>query len=163
MGMASVDTDEEQEKHMTENRDPHRIVVGVDGSDGSVRALEWALAEARLRGVPLHIVHAWQYPALPPYYPDGQLMMSTEFETESHELVDRALKEALGGAELDVAIKSEPHMGTPVTSLLAAAEGAALLVVGSRGRGGFAGLVLGSVGQQCAQHAPCPVVIVPNR
>jgi nucleotide-binding universal stress UspA family protein len=136
------------------------IVVGVDGSHGAEAALRFAVGEARLRGATLRAVHAWTLPPVlatsgmaPPRTP-GYL---EQLAADAERLLDRALGEITNGG---------PHVervvvrGAPVRVLLEAAEGADLLVVGSRGRGGFAGLLLGSVSQQCAQHAPCPIVIV---
>lgn len=78
----------------------------------------------------------------------------------AEQLVDSELAE-LGGETSGIDIERAVVEGAPAPALLEAAEGAALLVVGSRGRGGFTGLLLGSVSQQCAHHAPCPLVIVP--
>ena len=120
-------------------------MVGVDGSPGSLAALRFAAAEAGLRGARLRVVHAWTVPlavALPEPAVLGQpIIPEPEFE------------------EVRAALLAE---GTAAHALVQAAEGADLLVVGSRGRGGFKGLLLGSVSQQCAHHAPCPVAIVPS-
>lgn len=140
--------------------DRRAIVVGIDGSPGSVRALEWSMDEARLRRVPVRVVNAWQFPGLYPY-PSSDLITSEQFETESRDLVTHAVKEAMGGRDPDIEVINEPRMGLPATVLVHAAENASLLVIGSRGRGGFAGLLLGSVSQQCVHHAPCPVVVIP--
>lgn len=135
-----------------------RIVVGVDGSDESVDALRFALDEARLHAAQLQIVHAWTFPALtmlplapPPPSPE-------QLDTAGRELIARALADAGGAGTVTV----EPVVvrGHPVDALIDAAEGADLLVVAARGLGGFRSAVLGSVSQQCAQHSPCPVVIV---
>ncbi|MGH3072363.1 MAG: universal stress protein [Gaiellaceae bacterium] len=150
------------------------IVVGVDGSRGSYVALEWALAEAKLRGVPLRVVNAYHSPAL---LVDGLAMsapgvpasgatsedfdrMRAASEADARRVLERALADVDARSE-GVAVESEAVEGTPSQVLIAAARDAELLVVGSRGRGGFAGLLLGSVSQQCAQHPPCPVVILP--
>ncbi len=132
------------------------IVVGVDGSEASHAALRWALREARLRGLPLLALHAWVCPSLglgrrPPGY-EG-------FREAAGELLDEALA-ACAGAARGVEVERVVVEGAPAEELLAAAEDAELLVLGSRGLGGFAGLLLGSVSQQCAHHARCPVVIV---
>ena len=76
-------------------------------------------------------------------------------------MLDEAIAEVLDGACSDVRIVPEVPHGTPASALLTAAAGAELLVVGSRGRGGFAGLLMGSVSLECAHHTPCPLVIVP--
>jgi nucleotide-binding universal stress UspA family protein len=138
-----------------------RIVVGVDGSDGSVAALRWALAEAEIRGAEVEVVHAWQVP-VPALMYDGMVPppADIDFAAEAEEIVVRCIKAATGGADPLVPVHTRVPSGPSAASLVAASEGAGLLVVGSRGHGGFAGLLLGSVSQQCAHHAHCPVVIV---
>lgn len=135
---------------------PTRIVVGVDGSEPARRALHWAAQEAQRRGADLQVVHAWH----PPIQPLGLVLPA----------VDHASSEANGKALLDAATSAvgtrptivEPILieGLAARSLLEVAAGAALLVVGSRGRGGFAGLLLGSVSSQVLHHARCPLVLV---
>ncbi len=140
-----------------------RIVVGVDGSDFAVGALAWALDEARLRNATLTIVHAWQYlpmvaeplAAVPP-------IPFAELEDNAKRIVAETIEKATDGQEPGVVLDIRVVEGPPAPALLGAAEGATLLVVGSRGRGGFAGLLLGSVSQQITHHAPCPVVILPR-
>jgi nucleotide-binding universal stress UspA family protein len=135
-----------------------RIVVGVDGSDGGYRALEWALAEARYRDALVQIVHAWTYPAAA-----GLAPMSADLFSESAApILEGAMRLA---AEVDpgARVKGETVQRTAALALIEASKGADMLVVGSRGRGGFAGLLLGSVSQQCASHAECPVVVVPSQ
>ena len=137
-----------------------RIVVGVDGSPEAKEALRWAVEEARLRGAALRVVHAWEFPlgAVGPGVPalyNGEFLQTLRLDAE--QLVDRLLAETDPGATI---IETAVVEGPAAQTLIAAAEGAELLVVGSRGRGGFTGLLLGSVSQQCAHHAPCPVVIV---
>jgi nucleotide-binding universal stress UspA family protein len=148
-----------------------RIVVGVDGSPGGRSALRWAVAEARVRGAPLHVVHAWMVPlidALPePWAVGAPSLGPSDDEVHDHleaaarNLLDACVDEARS-AEPDVDVQGELVEGRPAGALLEAAGGADLLVVGSRGRGGFAGLLLGSVSAQCVHHAPCPVVVVPQ-
>ena len=120
------------------------IVVGVDGSDESRRALEWALTWARTHGAPVRVVYAYG---------------GDESEGEA-ELIVKAQVATAEADDLDVACDALP--GPAVRVLLEAASDADLLVVGSRGRHGFPGLLLGSVSQQLAHHAVCPVVIVPS-
>ena len=143
------------------------VVVGVDGSAGARAALRWAMAEARLRKTRLRVVHAWtfSYPGAAGYgylggtldeFPDGGL---SNLHRASEEMIEHAI--AGLAAEADgVEIEREIVEGRAAEVLVGAATGRDLLVVGSRGHGGFAGLVLGSVSQQCAHHARCPVVIV---
>jgi nucleotide-binding universal stress UspA family protein len=135
-----------------------RIVVGVDGSRHAELALRWALDEARRRGARLQVVHSWQYPVVP-----VTGFSAPVIEIEGIEEAARATLDGCVDAEDTSGIEVERIlvMGPPAHGLLEAAAGADLLVVGSRGRGGFKGLLLGSVSQQCATHASCPVVIVP--
>lgn len=123
------------------------IVVGVDGSSGSRRALEWALQEAQLRQVGVRLVYG--IGARPSAYPE-----------EAMEMLSQALDDA-GGAPPGVSVERSAMFGSAAELLLEQAAEAELLVVGTRGRGGFVGLVLGSVSQQVVQHGPCPVVVVP--
>ena len=139
------------------------IVVGIDGSAGSVRALEFALAEARLRGAKVKAVEVWHVPAS--VYSGGGLAPVVtdpdEFEGSAKERLDEVLGSVAADTE-GIEVERIVREGQPAEVLVEAAEDAELLVVGSRGLGGFRGLLLGSVGQQCAHHARCPVVIVPK-
>jgi nucleotide-binding universal stress UspA family protein len=146
------------------------VVVGVDGSDGAKEALRWALAEARLRTAPLRIVHAWTYAymgaATGGYGYMGGFDSSSAIGLENNdlqraaeELVDRLIGEIVGDVK-DVEIERRVIDGSAAEVLVGAVAASDLLVVGSRGHGGFAGLLLGSVSQQCVHHAPCPVVVV---
>ena len=144
------------------------IVVGVDGSEGSVRALRWAVEEARLRDAQLRVVHAWYVPlilsapsdetfGIPP--PASSLNeVRTALAREADKVLARSLQST--GSD-DVQVVGEVVEGKPAPVLTEAAADAVLLVVGSRGLGGFTGLLLGSVSQQCAHHARCPLVVVP--
>ena len=137
-----------------------RIVVGVDGSPESRAALHWAVAEARLRGAELHAVHVWSVPIVPGREFAPTLAIPTdELRDEARALVDSLVAEALEGAE-DVKVTPVVVQGNPAELLVEAGRGADLLVVGSRGHGGFAGMLLGSVSAQCAHHAVSPLVIV---
>ncbi len=150
-----------------------RIVVGVDGSNASTAALRWALEEARRRALPLEVVFAYEStPVWHAYAYEGLVSSShiatvdAELEKErrqAHEhartVVDTMLGSGLDttGVEIQTSLVDE---GPPASVLVERAADAEMLVVGSRGRGGFAGLLLGSVSQQCASHASCPVVII---
>ena len=148
------------------------VVVGVDGSAGAAEALRWAVAEARLRKAPLRIVHAWTYgyTGLPlggfaamgggfdSYVPFDDID-PVDLQKAAEGLVETAIAKVAGGVE-GVQIERQVVEGGAAQVLIGAAVGADLLVVGSRGHGGFAGLMLGSVSQQCVSHAPCPVVVV---
>jgi nucleotide-binding universal stress UspA family protein len=137
-----------------------RIVVGVDGSTSSKEALRWALDEARLRGATLRVVYAWKMPlyvgnGFAPVAIPGRKALRAAAVARLDEAVATALRDVH-----DVRIERKAVEGSAASVLLEEADGANLLVIGSRGHGGFAGLLLGSVGQQCASHAQCPVVIV---
>jgi acyl-CoA dehydrogenase family protein 9 len=139
---------------------PAPIVVGVDGSSPSRRALEWAAREAAARQCPLRIVHAFQWPLTnelmgPPAVgpPDAGLQHAAETLLSTTAFRARKLAPA-------VDIRTALPAGPPAAALIDASHDAALLVVGHRGLGGFAGLLVGSVGVQTAAHAACPVIIV---
>jgi nucleotide-binding universal stress UspA family protein len=141
------------------------IVVGVDHSPGAKAALVFAEEEARLRGATLRAVHAWQYGyigytglegAMPALGGDiGELRAAAESALAT------SVREALPRS--DVEIEQRAIQGAPGGVLVDESRDADLLVVGSRGHGGFAQLLLGSVSQQCAHHAECPVAIVRAR
>jgi len=138
------------------------IVVGVDGSEGSKRALQWAVDEARLRGARLTLVRAW-YPSAA-LYGFGFGLIDAEAVGDLRILAQKQLDEIRAeNADLLEGIDVECRVveDLPANALLAAARDADLLVVGTRGHGGFAGLLLGSVSAHCAHHTPCPLVIVP--
>ena len=137
------------------------VVVGIDGSPGSMTALRFALEEARLRGTTLHVVAAWQFPAMTMAYAGvarAEVMdLSAELRTRAGQAIDDALAAIDVG---DVPVEQHVLEGHPSGVLVDAGAGADLLVVGSRGLGGFARMLLGSVGHDVAHHAPCPTVIV---
>ena len=144
------------------------IVVGVDHSAGAKEGLRFALEEARLRGATLRAVHGWQYPyigwtgigaGLPPIGDEVQLH---EFRDAAEAALDSTLQEAIPDTA-GVEVERRVVEGAPAAVLVEESGDADLLVVGSRGLGGFAQLLLGSVSQQCAHHAKCPVVIVRPR
>jgi nucleotide-binding universal stress UspA family protein len=140
------------------------IVVGVDGSEGSLHALRFAADEARLRDAQLRVVLAWEYP-VSLFAGVGYTVPDAVMLSDFHELAEKRLAEALEAvapALEGVEVERSVVEGAPSPALLEAAKGADLLVVGTRGHGGFVGLLLGSVSQQCAHHAPCPVTIVPS-
>ena len=134
------------------------IVVGVDGSACSLAALRWAVDEAKLRNAGLRVVHAWSYPHVSTYHEAAHVMRLPLAES-AEALVERVVDQVTEKAG-DVEVASEVVESPAAEALIEAAADASLLVVGSRGLGGFRGLLLGSVSQQCAHHAPCPVVIV---
>ena len=132
-----------------------RIVVGVDGSAPSAQALRWAVALAKLTGQEIHAVSAWTPPTA---YGWGPIIDDTDWEENARVVLADAVKAALDDdAPL---VRQETVHGHPAQVLLDAAAGAELLVVGNRGRGGFAGLLLGSVSRHVSAHAACPVLVV---
>jgi nucleotide-binding universal stress UspA family protein len=139
-------------------RDRERIVAGVDGSEPSVRALRWAIEDARTRGAAVQAVHAWDVPYSLSFA--AAAVDWPAFERAARQLLDHAVDTALGELT-EVPVDRVLASGSAADVLLGAAKGADLVVVGSRGVGGFRGLLLGSVSQQVAHHAPCPVVVVP--
>jgi nucleotide-binding universal stress UspA family protein len=138
-----------------------KIVVGVDGSKTAQQALAWAATEAKLRGAALVVVHAWQphNTVMSPYSAsmiDPLTLAETARSTLKHSVASLDRTE-LGGVKLEQVL----IQGPAAPALIDAARDKALLVVGSRGRGGVSGLLLGSVSQQIAQHATVPVVVIP--
>lgn len=141
------------------------VVVGIDGSKGAQRALEWALEEARLRGLALRVVHAHRAPAVPTHVVDGAGLYIGVPEEQLRAAAERVIEDALTAAGGAGGLTVEPVVvigRDPATTLIDASRTADLLVVGSRGMGGFMGLLLGSVSQQCVTHAHCPVVVIPH-
>lgn len=137
------------------------VVVGVDGSPASAKAMTWAARYAQASGATIRAVLAWHYPAAVGTAPIGVAPAAVTAEVEQAERA--ALDKAVTDAQADhpgVAIERELVYGHPAEVLLAQSRDADLLVIGSRGRGGFKGMLLGSVSQQCVTHAACPVTVV---
>lgn len=138
-----------------------RIVVGVDGSPASGVALRWAIDEARCHGSALEAVYAWHDVYIGGEYPMAStLMLPTLYQDAAEKLLD-TIVEAEDQTGLSSPITRLLVRDSAAHAILEAAKGADLIVVGSRGRGGFSGLLLGSVGQQVVHHATCPVVVIP--
>ncbi len=135
-----------------------RIVVGVDSSLTSLKALRWALAEAKLRGSSVELVHAFPRPELVGMTMVVTLPSDDELREASEQVIGDAL-EAVGGAD-GVEVARHVGAGGPASVLVETAKDADLLVIGSRGLGGFRGMLLGSVTQQVIAHAPCPIVVI---
>jgi nucleotide-binding universal stress UspA family protein len=133
-----------------------RIVVGIDGSPPADRALDWAIGEAQRRAASLHLVAAWLYPMALGY---AFTTTVADVRQSAQDAIDRALAH-IDEVAPGIAARGETVEQQPAPALVAAAQGADLLVVGSRGRGGFEGLLLGSVSQYCTRHATCSVVVV---
>lgn len=148
------DSPSDQESH---------IVVGIDDSVGARTALRWAAAEARLRGARLDVLHVW---AVPAQWAQGYGIewtidleaLGDDAQKIASDLVDTMLTEAEKPERLTVTAIE----GNASSVLMEAAKSADLLVVGTRGRGGFSRLLLGSVSSAIAHHAICPLVIVPT-
>lgn len=137
--------------------DQHRVVVGVDGSESSKHALRWAARQAGFTGATLEAVTGWEYPAFfgfAPTVPDG---------IDYGELAGRALDQSIDevfGADRPARLETRVVARHPALALVEASEGADLLVVGSRGYGGFADALLGSVSTYCIHHAHSPVTVI---
>jgi len=136
------------------------IIVGLDGSDAARGALDWALQTARLRRLPVHLLHAWSIP-LPPVAMGPAVTGPSEMALR--EVAQTLLDEALAYAAVlvpDVEVTAELRTAPPANSLIEASKGAELVAVGSRGLGSFTELLVGSVSLQVATHASCPVAVV---
>ncbi len=134
-----------------------RVVVGVDGSAGSKKALRWAADFAAATDAELHAVAAWHVPVTLGW----AFSPSPEGVPDRHaaKVLESTIDEVFG-SERPPRLRESVVQAHPAAALLDAAEGADMLVVGSRGHGGFATALLGSVGTHCSQHATCPVAII---
>jgi nucleotide-binding universal stress UspA family protein len=136
------------------------VLVGHDGSECAQEAVQWAAGLASRAGYPLHVLRAWKITTAPQpaTLEAGYAPPLEDFEKAARE----KLEAHVAAAGLDPALVVSCHVahGNPARALIESAARADLLVVGARGRGGFAGLVLGSVSDQCVRHAPCPVTVV---
>jgi nucleotide-binding universal stress UspA family protein len=149
--------------HVAHHSSRGRMVVGADGSPGAAAALEWAFAEARMRGSAVHAVAAYQEP----WGLSAGLVASPGAVLELREALVREAEQILDDVERsapeDVPVTVEAVGAPPGHALVSSAADADVLVVGSRGRGGFASLVLGSVSQYCAAHVGGVVVVLRPR
>ncbi len=139
---------------------PRPVVVGIDGSPESVTALRWSAEHARCHRLPLEVLHAWSLADTQPDRVDDLFHVTEQRDhhrLEIERLVDGTID---AGQRRHVTLRFLE--GNPVALLLEAAERASLLVVGSRGQGGVARLLLGSTSAACLQHAPCTVAVVPQ-
>jgi nucleotide-binding universal stress UspA family protein len=140
----------------TEPQTSHRIVVGIDGSPSSIAALEWAANQAELTGTALEVLMTWEWP-----YGYGWSPVPNDYDV-AHE-AEKYLTDALApirDTHADISIQATVVEGHPAPILVKASHGADLLVVGSRGHGEFAGMLLGSVSEHCVSNAHCPVLVV---
>jgi nucleotide-binding universal stress UspA family protein len=136
----------------------HPVLAGIDGSVHSSVAADWAAREAARRGVQLRLIQA------SPLLPDAAVPLPAvdRLRRVGEQMLQRAVAD-LSDRYPDLAIRTEQGDGAPASALLAAARTAGILVVGTRGAGGFDGLVVGSVALRMAMAAPCPVVLVPRQ
>jgi nucleotide-binding universal stress UspA family protein len=143
---------------MTEEVKERRIVVGVDGSEPSKQALGWAIEQAGLTGATVDAVIVWEYPVT---YAWGTVAIvdADELATASEQALAETVAE-VAGADPPVRVECYVITGHPAYELVLYAKDADLLVVGSRGHGGFVGAMLGSVSHYCVHHATCPVVVI---
>ena len=141
-----------------------RIVAGVDGSPSSIIALRWAIRQAELTGAVVDAVIAWNYPVATGAYGWAPTGMATSFDFKEN--AEKVLAEAITtacGPGSTVPVRARFVEGNAARVLLDASDGADLLVVGSRGHGGFTEALLGSVSQHCVHHAHCPVVVIRSK
>ena len=136
------------------------ILVGHDGSESAQHALRWAGELARRADMDLHVVRSWSMTSAP-----RPASWSPGYVPPMEDWAAAVLEELgkhVAAAHLDAGLRLTCHAvhRSPAKALVEAAEGADLLVVGARGRGGFGGLLLGSVSDQCVHHAPCPVTVI---
>jgi nucleotide-binding universal stress UspA family protein len=136
-----------------------RIVAAVDGSDSSLSALRWAIRQAGLTGAAVDAVAAWHYPVSSyGYVPVGDAG-DYDFQKITEKVLSDAISSSLEPGS-DVRVRSHVTEGHAAQVLIDASDGADLLVVGSRGHGGFTEALLGSVSQHCVHYAHCPVVVI---
>ena len=133
------------------------IVVGVDGSDPSLKALRWAAQQARLTGATLRVLTTWEVATGTGWVPT--FPVDYDPQAVARQALDEAVTETLG-ADPDVAVERIVKEGHAAPILLAAAKDADLLVVGSHGHGAFTGMLIGSVSEHLVRHAPCAIVVV---
>ncbi len=138
------------------NGGQQRIVVGVDGSVPSKAALSWAVEQGRLTGAVVEAVIAWEFPAT---YGYPVPVSGVNWEQLAQQVVSEAAADVAEGAA-PVKVTYKVVEGNAAQALLDESAGADLLVVGSRGHGGFVEALLGSTGQHCVHHATCPVVVI---
>jgi nucleotide-binding universal stress UspA family protein len=139
-----------------------QVVVGVDGSEDSRRALQWASEEASEHGAELVAVSSWTQPLLLPTPQQSGVPLETDptrLAENTKAMLEETLSEVIGDSP-SVSVKSSVVEGSPAKVLIDLSGSAELLVVGSRGVGGFTGLLLGSVSQHVAAHAQCTVTVV---
>ncbi|MDT4911109.1 MAG: hypothetical protein QOC66_237 [Pseudonocardiales bacterium] len=144
------------ERSSTSNSPSRRhLIVGVDGSESSIDALGWARRLAELLDAEIDAVTAWHYPAT-----DGMSTAAAEWDpsVDAARILADAVRSAFG-EDQPAGLRAVVTEGHPAKVLLDASADAEMIVVGSRGHGGFVGMLLGSVSSHCAEHATCPVLV----
>lgn len=131
------------------------VVVGVDGSASSVDALRYAMRMASALDAPLHVVSVWSYPPLA----EPSMVQAWSPDEDAQDVLDTAVSEAFGDNPPPALVRRIAP-GPTTARLIEESKHAQMLVLGSRGHGGFVGLLLGSVSAACAEYAHCPVLIV---
>lgn len=139
------------------------IVVGIDGSSGSIEALRWAAAEAKLRNAPLRAVLAWEYPYAYGGLSGVYVIPTEQIEKDSAATLETIIAQAIPDPATAKAVERIIVPGHPSSQLIDQSKDAGLLVVGARGHGGFMGLLVGSTSDQVVKHAECPVVVIHER
>src|SRR5690606_18568983 len=135
----------------------NEFVVGVDGSDHSRMALQWAVTVGSAAGVPVRVVQSWIHPRSAVVPVAAVPVSESEMEEQTRQAITAVVAEMLGSS---AAVTTDVLQGPPAAALLQTVTPDSVLVLGSRGRGGFRGLLLGSVSQECVEYATCPVVVV---
>ncbi len=141
---------------MTSTADRDVVVIGVDGSPSSIEALHWGTRIAQMTGATIDAVIAWEIPTM---YGLAYLPSDYQPEQDAGKVIAEAIDTAYGPDRPD-GLRLVVTQGNPAKVLLDASRDAQMLIVGSRGHGGFVGLLLGSVSSSCAEHAGCPVLVV---
>jgi nucleotide-binding universal stress UspA family protein len=146
---------------MTQSSTNDLVIVGVDGSPASALALDWAARYVQATGGRLRAILAWHYPSQVSPSPPGVApeSITSEVEQAKHDELRKQITQVLGDPP-PLHVDARIAYGHPAQALIEESADAALLVVGSRGHGGFKGLLLGSVSANCVTHAPCPVTVV---
>jgi len=139
------------------NQSKAHVVVGVDGSESSKTALRWAAKLAPALDASIEAITAWEYPMMLGW--EGGIPDWWRPDEDSTKILQETLDEVFGSAKPAGMIQGI-RQGHPTTVLLEASKNASMLILGSRGHGGFVGLLLGSVSSTCAEHAKCPVLVV---
>jgi nucleotide-binding universal stress UspA family protein len=137
----------------------HRIVVGIDGSPSSIAALDWAVRQAELIEARLEVLMTWEWPTSYGWSP-----VPSDYDPahDAETFLEDTMK-SVRTSHPGLSIHSSVQEGHPAPALVEASRGADLLVVGSRGHGEFAGMLLGSVSEHCVTNAGCPVLVLRDR